>query len=192
MLVTIEGLDGSGKTTVCEQLAAEYPDATITREPTHSWYGEAVRQSVNTEDADPVAELFLYMADHADHLSRVIEPALTANRLVISDRYIDSRYAYQGATLAGTLAEPVAYIKQLHAPITRQPALTVYLDIDPETAVERTEQANKFERLEHLRAVQENYEQLIAAEPDRFVRLDATAPPAELAARAMAAIDDRL
>lgn len=191
MLVTLEGIDGSGKTTVCEALAEEYPAATITREPTHTWYGEAVRRSLRTDDADPIAELFLYMADHADHLSRVIEPALRDGGLVLSDRYVDSRYAYQGATLAGSLEDPVTYIKQIHEPITRRPALTVYLDIDPKKAVERTDQANKFERIEHLRAVKANYERLLAAEPERFVRLDATEPPEAVAARAAAAVDDR-
>lgn len=192
MLVTIEGLDGSGKTTVCERLEAVYPDATLTQEPTRSWYGEAVRRSMQTDDADPVAELFLYTADHAAHLSRVVEPALAADKLVISDRYVDSRCAYQGATLADTLADPIAYIKELHAPITRQPDLTLYLDLAPETAVERTDQADKFERLEYLQAVQDNYERLIAAEPTRFVRLDATTSPADLCEQATAAIEERL
>src|SRR6056297_435606 len=107
MLITLEGIDGSGKTTVWEALQAEFPDATFTSEPTDSWYGEAVYRSIGDDDADPLAELFLYTADHADHLSRVIEPALERGDLVISDRYSDSRFAYQGATLEGEITRPV-------------------------------------------------------------------------------------
>jgi len=75
MLITLEGLDGSGKTTVWEALHdVPYPDATFTREPTDSWYGEAVDRSIAADDADPLAELFLLTADHADHLSGTIGP----------------------------------------------------------------------------------------------------------------------
>ena len=178
MLVTFEGLDGSGKTTVWEAIAERYPDAVATREPTESWYGEAVYRSVGDDDADPLAELFLYTADHADHLSRVIRPALAAGRLVVSDRYSDSRYAYQGATLEGRVAEPIEYIRSIHEPISRTPDLTFYLDVDPETAAERSGRTNKFERTDYLRRVAANYERLIEADPERFVRVDATQSPA--------------
>jgi len=97
MLITLEGLDGGGKTTVWEALHDVYPDATFTREPTDSWYGEAVDRSIAADDADPLAELFLLTADHADHLSGTIEPALADGDLVISDRYSDSRFAYLSA-----------------------------------------------------------------------------------------------
>ncbi len=188
MLVTIEGLDGSGKTTVWEALREEY-SGTFTREPTRSWYGDAVRRSIRTDDADSLAELFLYTADHADHLTSVIEPALADDELVISDRYIDSRYAYQAATLTDTLASPMAYIKRVHDPFTRYPDLTLYLDVDPETAVERSDRANKFEQFEYLQAVQDNYETLLADDADRFVRIDASAPLETVIEQAISAID---
>ncbi|ARS91353.1 dTMP kinase [Natrarchaeobaculum aegyptiacum] len=178
MLVTLEGLDGSGKTTVREALRERYPEATFTREPTDdSWYGDAVYRSIGDDEADPLAELFLYTADHADHLSRVIEPALERGDLVISDRYADSRYAYQGATLEGfdrlDVDDPLAYVRELHAPFTIDPDLTIYLDVDPAVAAERAGATNKFERAEYLESVHRNYERLLAAEPDRFVRIDA-------------------
>ena len=183
MLVTVEGLDGSGKTTVWESLQETYPDAVFTREPTESWYGDAVYRSINADDADPLAELFLYTADHADHLSRVVRPALDENDLVISDRYSDSRYAYQGATLADSeIDDPVAYVRSIHEPFTHRPDYTIYLDIDPETAAERSGGTNKFERAAYLRQVRENYEQLIDAEPERFIRIDASQPPETVAA----------
>ena len=183
MLVTLEGLDGSGKTTVWESLQETYPDAVFTREPTESWYGDAVYRSINADDADPLAELFLYTADHADHLSRVVRPALADGDLVISDRYSDSRYAYQGATLAGgEIDDPLAYVRSIHEPFTRRPDHTIYLDIDPETAAERSGGTNKFERAEYLRQVRDNYERLIDADPERFIRIDAGQSPEAVAA----------
>ena len=180
MLLTLEGLDGSGKTTAWETLAGSYPDATFTREPTDSWYGDAVSRSVTDDDADPLAELFLFTADHADHLSRVVRPALAAGSLVVSDRYSDSRVAYQAASLpAGSLADdrdPLSYVQEVHAAFSRLPDKTIYLDIDPETAAERSGATNKFERAEYLEDVRANYERLIDADPDRFVRVDATQP----------------
>lgn len=191
MLVTLEGLDGSGKTTAWESLADRYPDAVFTREPTTSWYGEAVSRSINTDSADSIAELFLYTADHADHLSRVIRPALAEDSLVISDRYSDSRYAYQGATLAESrIEEPMAYVQSIHEPFTRPPDLTIYLDIDPETAAARSGKTNKFEQTTYLQQVADNYDQLIAAEPDRFVRIDATQSPETVCEQVAAAIDE--
>jgi len=180
MLVTLEGLDGSGKTTVWEVLEDTYPDAVFTREPTESWYGDAVSRSIADDDADPLAELFTFVADHADHLSRVVRPALADDDLVVSDRYVDSRCAYQGATLEGVIDRPVEYIRGIHQPFTVQPDLTIYLDVDPETAVDRSGATNKFEQFQYLAAVRENYEQLIEWSPDRFVRVDATQLPEDV------------
>ncbi|MXR50148.1 dTMP kinase [Halovenus sp. WSH3] len=174
MLITLEGLDGSGKTSCVETLREAVPEATFTREPTDSWYGEAVQRSIDDDDADPLAELFLYVADHAAHLSRTIEPALAADQTVISDRYSDSRFAYQGATLSDRFEDSLAYVQRLHEPWTRPPDATIYLDVDPATATERSGATNKFETEQYLETVRENYERLIEAEPERFVRVDAT------------------
>ena len=180
MLVTLEGLDGSGKTTVWEALrdAPVVPeDATFTHEPTDSWYGEAVDRSIGDEDADPLAELFLFTADHADHLSRVVRPALDEGRLVVSDRYSDSRYAYQAASLEGVLKRPMEYVRGVHSAFTRPPDATLYFDVDPRTGAERAGVTNKIERAGYLAEVQSNYERLLSAEPERFVRIDATQSP---------------
>ncbi|WP_440770012.1 dTMP kinase [Natronorubrum sp. DTA28] len=181
MLVTLEGLDGSGKTTVWEALRESYPDATFTREPTNdSWYGDAVYRSIDDDEADSLAELFLYTADHADHLSRVIEPALERGDLVVSDRYSDSRYAYQGATLESydrLEADPLEYVVDVHEPFTIDPDLTIYLDLDPETAAERAGATNKFEHADYLESVRANYERVLERDPDRFVRVDAMQKP---------------
>ena len=189
MLITLEGLDGSGKTTACEALRDVHPDATFTREPTESWYGDAVRRSLGDDDADPLAELFLFTADHADHLSRVVRPALADGGLVISDRYVDSRYAYQAASLADAgvdIERPLEYVRGIHQAFTRPPDATIYLDVDPETAAARAGAADKFERAAFLSEVRSNYERLASAEPGRFVRVDATRSPE----RVLAAVED--
>ena len=192
MLVTLEGLDGSGKTTVWEALHDAHPDATFTREPTESWYGDAVYRSLSDDDADPLAELFLYTADHAAHLADTVRPALAAGDLVVSDRYSDSRYAYQGATLEGEIERPMEYVRGVHQPFTVEPDLTIYLDLDPHTAVERSGETNKFERTEYLSRVRENYETLIELDPQRFVRVDATRSPEHVVGAAEAAVADAL
>ncbi len=188
MLVTLEGLDGSGKTTVWRQLKDHYPEAIFTREPTDSWYGDVVERSLADEEADPVAELFLYCADHADHLARTIRPALEADRLVVADRYIDSRVAYQGVTLAGTLEEPAAYIRSIHEPISPTPDLTCYLRVDVETAVTRSDRETKFERRAFLERVEALYES-IAATHDRVQPIDAEREPGAVVDEVVAAIE---
>ena len=193
MLITLEGLDGSGKTTVWEALQDVYPDATFTREPTDSWYGEAVGRSMADADADPLAELFLYTADHANHLSETVRPALADGDLVISDRYSDSRFAYQGATLARADAgvqRPLEYVRGIHAAFSRPPDATIYLDLDPETAAERAGRTDKFERDGYLAAVRDNYERLIDADPGRFHRVDATRSPEDVIARVESLVAD--
>lgn len=179
MLVTLEGLDGSGKTSVWSALRDDerFAGAVFTREPTESWYGEAVSRSIADGDADPLAECFLYTADHAAHLASTVRPALGRGDLVVSDRFSDSRFAYQGATLDGHVDDPLDFVRKIHEPWTVQPDLTIYLDVDPDTAAERSGATNKFERVEMLARVRKNYERLIDLEPDRFVRIDATRSP---------------
>jgi dTMP kinase len=191
MLVTLEGIDGAGKSTVHEALRDHdaLADAVFTREPTDSWYGEAVRRSLGDDDADPLAELFLYTADHADHLANVVRPALDGGRIVVSDRYVDSRYAYQGAALEGELDRPLEYVRGIHEAFTRPPDATLYLDVDPRSGAERAGASDKFETAGHLATVQANYERLIDAEPERFVRIDASRPPEDVIAAAEDAIN---
>ncbi len=191
MLIALEGLDGSGKSTVWQALHDDYPDAVFTAEPTDSWYGDAVRRSIDDPEADPLAELFLYCADHAAHLEEVIEPALEQDRLVICDRYVDSRIAYQGATLASVLDEPLAYVQAIHEPVTIYPALTIFVDVDLDTAIERSGEETKFERREMLRTVRANYRDLIDAAPERFAVIDGEQPPDAVHEAVRAAIDAR-
>jgi dTMP kinase len=189
MLITLEGLDGSGKTTVWEVLREEFPEFVYTREPTGTWYGEAVQRSVADDDADPLAELFLYTADHAAHLSETVRPALEDGEVVISDRYSDSRYAYQAVSIEDELKRPLEYVRGVHQPWTRPPDATLYFDVDPETGAARSGATNKFEQAAFLSQVQQNYERLFDAEPERFVRIDASRSPEAVIDSAVDAVE---
>ena len=96
-LITLEGIDGAGKSTIVERLGSSpaLADVVFTREPTVSWIGEAVERAIHS-DTDHIAELFLFTADHAEHISRLIRPALESGKSVISDRYRPGFY-YQGS-----------------------------------------------------------------------------------------------
>ncbi|PKL52766.1 MAG: dTMP kinase [Candidatus Methanoperedenaceae archaeon HGW-Methanoperedenaceae-1] len=175
MLVTLEGIDGTGKSSAVKGLESKFKDAVFTREPTHNWIGEAVKKSIES-DTDPLAELFLFVADHAEHIARVIKPALLEGKMVISDRYSDSRYAYQGVTLSGLFDDAMEWIKGVHKGWTIVPDLTILFKIDPAVAVGRCGNRGnhtKFEKTEFLRKVQDNFLKLAGEEPDRFVVVDA-------------------
>jgi dTMP kinase len=180
MLITLEGLDGSGKTTVWQVLREEFPEFVFTHEPTDTWYGEAVNRSMEDDDTDSLAELFLFTADHAAHLSETVRPALDEENVVISDRYSDSRYAYQAVSIEDSVKRPLEYIRGVHQPWTRPPDATLYFDVDPETGAARSGATNKFEQAAFLSQVESNYERLISAEPERFVRIDANQSPEEV------------
>jgi dTMP kinase len=191
MFVTLEGIDGAGKTTASEALRDEFEGAVFTREPTGSWLGEAVDRAVSDDDSEPLTDLFLFTADHADHLSRVIRPALEDDRLVVCDRYVDSRYAYQGATLSDRFDDALDWVRGVHEPWTVYPDLTLLLDVPVETALERKSAADKYERAEFLREVAENYRRL-ADEDDRFVVVDASRDAEEVAEACTEAVRNRL
>jgi dTMP kinase len=177
VLITIEGIDGSGKTSLWESLGKELADLepVMTREPGATWVGEAVRRAI-AEQADPIAEALLFAADHAAHLAAVIRPALTNGRLVISDRYTDSRFAYQAVTLQGVLPEPMAWLRSLHDGWTITPHRTFLLALPVEEALHRIRSGRTrehFEDLSVLAQVQANYLALAELEGSRFVIVDA-------------------
>jgi dTMP kinase len=144
--------------------------------------GDAVRRAI-AEQADPVTEALLFVADHAAHLETVVRPALDAGRLVISDRYTDSRYAYQGVMLEGRLPDPAGWLRALHDGWTIVPDRTFLLLIPPEEAIGRLPADRGREHFEDgpfLEKVHRNYLALAEADPARFVLVDALLTAAEI------------
>lgn len=183
-LITLEGIDGSGKSTVAKKLQ-ENPEIrdlepVFTREPTRGTLTGAAVENAIQSDTDQLAELFLFTADHAEHLAKLVKPALENGKNVISDRYSDSRYAYQGVTLKNRLENPLEWVKRLHREWTVVPDLTFLFDIEPEIAVERCGkrgEQTKFEKIEFLQNVRENFFSLVKEEPERFIVIDASSSP---------------
>jgi len=178
MLITLEGIDGCGKSTLHENLKKPLADLgpVFTREPGATWVGEAVRRAI-AEQTDPVAEATLFVADHAAHLALVVRPALVEGKLVISDRYSDSRFAYQSVTLHGIIPDPEGWLRSMHDGWSITPDKTFLFILPVDVALERLSQKNgreHFERREILEKVQANYLAYAKAEPERFVIVDAT------------------
>ncbi|HLB72287.1 MAG: dTMP kinase [Candidatus Methanoperedens sp.] len=193
-LITLEGIDGTGKSSIAKMLEERFRDAVFTREPTGNWIGKAVKRSIES-DIDPFAELFLFMADHAEHISKLIRPALREGKTVISDRYSDSRYAYQGATLSDLVDDAIEWVKSVHKGWTIVPDLTILFTVDPTIAVSRCGirgDHTKFEKIEFLKIVQGNYLELAKREPQRFVIIDAAQAPGSIGDRVEAVISEFL
>lgn len=178
ILITFEGIDGSGKSTVAktvaERLRTDY-EILLTTEPTSGWIGDAIRKAI-ASDVDSLAELFLFVADHAEHVAKVIRPALDEDKIVISDRYSDSRYAYQGATLVDRFEDSIDWVKRLHAGWTIPPDLTFLLLVSPSVALSRCntrKKTTKFEDIEFMKKVQSNFLKLADEFPKRIVKIDA-------------------
>ena len=186
VLITLEGIDGSGKSTLHQALVPllEDLDPVFTREPGATWVGDAVRRAI-AEQIDPVTEATLFVADHAAHLARVVRPALEAGRLVISDRYSDSRYAYQSVTLEGVVDAPEQWLRAMHNGWSIVPDRTFLLAVPVDTALCRLTPRNgreHFEKKETLERVQANYLAYAENEPSRFVIIDGMKDPGETAA----------
>ena len=181
MLITLEGIDGSGKSTLYKGLQGRLSDLDVvfTREPGSPYLGEAVRKAI-AKNNDPLVEAALFVADHAVHLADVIRPALVKKQIVISDRYIDSRFAYQQVSLKGVHPDPLGWLKAVHKDWSITPDLTFLLLIDPEKALMRISERSEgehFEQKELLEVVQQNYIARMEEEPFRFVAVDATLSP---------------
>ena len=185
MLITLEGIDGSGKSSLHTALRELLGDLepVFTREPGATWVGEAVRRAI-AEQIDPVTEATLFVADHAAHLAKVVRPALAEGKIVISDRYSDSRFAYQSVTLQGIIPEPERWLRAMHNGWTIVPDRTflcVLPVVDALTRLKPDNQREHFEKRETLENVQKNYLAYARAEPGRFVIVDAMLPPDTIA-----------
>lgn len=179
-LITLEGIDGSGKTTILDRLQKSRidwdGDIVFTREPTTSRIGNEIRSILAEDNADPWTELFLFMADHAQHVYDTIYPHLSRGALVISDRYIDSRTAYQATTISNDAIDVISFVENLHQPWSRFPDTTVYIDIPPHVGADRTTSGEKYETVDKLARIHDTYATLQDRHPDRFTVIDGEQP----------------
>jgi dTMP kinase len=192
-LITVEGVDGAGKTTLVEALAREL-DVVVLREPGGVELSERIRALVKDPDLDvhPRAEALLYAAARAQLVAERLEPLLAAGRSVLLDRFVDSSLAYQGAG-RGLGVEEVRDLN-LFATGGLQPDRTLLLRIDPPAGLARAggrgEAADRLEREDpaFFAAIADAYDALAAAEPERFAVIDAARPPDAVLADCLAAL----
>lgn len=199
MFIAFEGGEGAGKSTqealLADHLVAHGHEVVRTREPGGTPAGEAIRAIVLSpeyEGLDDRSEALLFAASRGEHVARVIRPALERGAVVVCDRYIDSSVAYQGA--GRNLGTDVVRELSLWATNALLPDLTVVLDIDPEIGLARLHSRDRLEAqpLEYHQRVRQAFLDLAAAEPDRYIVVDATQDPNAMAARIREVVDTRL
>jgi dTMP kinase len=203
-LITVEGVEGAGKSTQVESLrawlAARGIPVVRTAEPDGTPLGAALRRVLGEVDrVAPVTEALLFAASRAEHVQRVIRPALAAGQVVVCDRYVDSTVAYQGYG-RGLSLETIAQLNRLAADGVR-PDLTLVLDLDVAEGLRRVRArqgalaaCDPFERLaiEFHERVRKGYWAIRDQEPDRVVLVDADRPVAGVAADIAALVAQRL
>jgi dTMP kinase len=200
-LVTMEGVEGAGKSTQITRLGAWLESLGVrvvaTSEPDGSPLGPWVRRILaERSELDPVTECLLFTAARAEHVRRVIRPALGRGAVVLSDRYADSTVAYQGYGRGAPL-EVIAELNRL-ATDGLTPDLTLVLDLDPEEGLRRvrrrSEPADPFERLglEFHERVRKGFRAIHERAPERVVLIDAARSEESVAAAIRAAVGARL
>ena len=202
--LTVEGIDGAGKSTQARMLAERLRvlgrEVVETREPGGAPGAEEIRRLLVEGDPErwsPESEILLFTAARRDHVERVVEPALSRGAVVLCDRYIDSTRAYQGAGAPGQRD----LIDLLHRlTIGLDPDLTLIFDLDPAAALERARRRasdlaeDRFERKgQGFQArLREEFLAIAAAEPARCALIDAARPPEAVAGQVWAAVAPRL
>ncbi len=207
MFITLEGVEGSGKTTLARglegRLRALGRETLLTREPGGTDLGGQIRSMLLRQDSPvgAIAELFLFLADRAQHVSTCIRPALAAGTVVLCDRYVDSTLVYQGLG-RGFDPQQLRLLCDL-ATGSLCPDLTFVLDLDVRSGLARA--AQRHQRDDTLAAegrfeaesrsfhetIREGFRQLAADEPRRIVLLDAAAPEEDVLNAAWKALSDR-
>jgi dTMP kinase len=197
VFVTLEGMEGSGKSTQGPRIAAALgPDTLLTREPGGTGLGRGIR-ALLLDPAGvvaPEAEVLLYFADRAQHVTELVRPALAAGRPVVSDRYVDTSLAYQGHG-RGLSLDALRQVAQLATGGLR-PDLTLFFDVPIAVGLERIRARGARDRIEaeaeafHQRA-RAGYDALMREDPERWVVIDGVGTPDEVGARACAVLRER-
>ncbi len=200
VLITVEGVEGSGKTTHC-QLVAEWLrprglEVVLTSEPDGTPLGSAVRGLFESDGMPPtpLAQTFLFMAARQQHVAAVIRPALERGAVVISDRFADATLAYQG--FGGGM--DLETIRDLNALATGgvMPDLTLLLDLDPAEGIKRISdrELDAFEKMDLAfhRRVREGYLEIAHADKSRVVVVGAAQPKAALHGEIVRAVEELL
>lgn len=190
IFITMEGPDGSGKTTQIEllkkYLESKGYDIIITREPGGTAIGEAIRKIIlNPEysEMSHMTELLLYASARAQLVNQVIKPALEQGKAVICDRFVESSAVYQG--IGRGLGVETVYEVNSYALGNVKPELTIFMDLEAEEGIKRKKNQAELDRMEmedlsfHKRVV-EGYRQLAGLYPERIVSINATLPIDEI------------
>jgi dTMP kinase len=174
---TFEGIDGSGKSTIINQVTKQLKNQghkiITTFEPTDSWLGKYVHHQIKT-NADPYVTAFTFIADRIQH-SKQIKEWIQDGNIVLCDRYAESTYAYQSVQLEKTMNNPIYWLQDLSKDRILVPDRTFYFRITPEKALSRIQHRDDlipFEKQSFLQQVYTNYENLCKGK--RFLVLDAT------------------
>jgi dTMP kinase len=200
--ISFEGIDGSGKSTQLRMLAGDLRerglDIITTCQPGGTPLGRRLREAfLETEETvAPLAELLLFAADRAQHVELLIKPALAEDRIVISDRYADATFAYQGAGRGF----PEKLVNQVIDIATEglEPDLTLFFDISVETALRRMssrgEKANRMdlETADFYERVRAAYLGIAAREKERFIVIDANGPMEDIHANVVGIVTEFL
>jgi len=194
--VTVEGVDGSGTTTVSTALATRMDNGLLTQEPTDGWTGQYVREAISRGGIDNAfVDFFLFLADRAYHVEDCIIPAVRSGNFVVSDRYADSTRAYQTISLsnAGIPSDHVSsYIEQAMGPILFKPDITLWLDANIDTTFSRLEKSEKFEEeISFQRQVHDQYRVLYET-TDRIHRIDANQKIHQVIADSIRVVEEKL
>jgi dTMP kinase len=198
--VTFEGIDGAGKSTHVEPLAARLRaqgrSVVCTREPGGTPLAETLRALLIGERMDAATESLLVFAARRDHIVHRIEPALARGEDVLCDRFTDATFAYQGHGRAVPVARLAALEEWVHGEL--RPDLTLWFDVDPRVAAARRAASrggvDRFEAedLAFFGRVRAGYAERRQAEPERIVRIDASRPADDVAAEVVAAVESLL
>lgn len=197
LFVTLEGPEGAGKSTVANVLADRLRDAgqtvCLTREPGSGPLGPAIRSLLlDGTDVDDRTELFLFLADRAQHVSQIVAPALHRGEVVLCDRYADSTVVYQGHARGLNVDQ----LRQWNTFATKGlvPNLTLLLDLDPEVGLVRCTKGDRLDRepIEFHRRVRHGFLTESKLDPDRWVVVDASLDVELVVAQCWSAVSDRL